>query len=84
MDLLGLLLFLVCINDLPNWLLSNPKLFAVDTSTKGFIQALLMSVLWWKKIEFYRGEKDHEAIIIALAARGLGGCCEPPNKNLLL
>ena len=59
-------------------MLSNPKLFAVDTSIQGFIQALLiMSVLWLKKIEFCKGESDHEAHVIA--ARGLWGRCEPPN-----
>ena len=34
-----------------------------------------MSILW-KKIEFYKGEKDREAIIIA--AGGMGECCKPP------
>ena len=74
---LGPLFFLAHINDLPNKLLSSPKRFAVDTSIQGFIQALLiMSVLWGKKIEFCKGESDHEANVIA--ARGLWGCCEPP------
>ena len=78
---LGPLFFLVHINDLPNKLLSSPKLFAVDTSIQGFIQALLiMSVLWRKKIKFCNGGSDHEANVIA--ARGLWGRCEPPNGQL--
>ena len=72
--MLGLLLLLACINDLPNRLLSNPKFFAVDTSIQGFIQALLiMSLLWPRKIEFYKGERDHEANV--REPRGLWGRC---------
>ena len=79
-SILGLLFILACINDLPNELLSNPKLFAVDTFVQEFIQALLiMSVLWRKKIEFYKGESDHEANVIV--AKGLWGHCEPPSGH---
>ena len=64
------LFFLAYINDLPTGLVSNPKLFAADTSFQGFTQVVVLrSVFWRKKIDFYKGESDHETTIIA--ARGL-------------
>ena len=37
---------------------------------QGFIQALQTVSILWKKIEFYKGEKDREAIIIAAGVWG--------------
>ena len=57
----------------------------VESLTKlsqGFIQALLIMSVLWKKIEFYKEESDREEKVIA--AGGLGssgggeGCCKPP------
>ena len=73
---LGPLFFLAHIDNLRNKLLSNLKLFAVDSSIQGFIKALLiMPVLWQKKIQFCMGESNHEANIIA--ARGLWDAVRP-------
>ena len=45
------------------------------------MQALsIISVLWRKKIEFYKGKNDHEANVIA--ARSLWGRCEPPSGQV--
>ena len=44
-----------------------------------FIQMLLIMSVFWKKIEFWNGESDCEAIIIVLmSVEGRKGCCEPP------
>ena len=39
---------------------------------QGFIQAVLIMSVLWKKIEFYKGESDRDVIVIAVGGLGEG------------
>ena len=49
--------------------------------SQGFIQALLIMSVLWRKIEFHQEKSDHEASLLAGGGHKQGGCrecCEPP------
>ena len=67
----------------------HPILVSIPTRTvskipgQGFIWALLIMSDLWKKIEFYKGESNHEAIVIA--AGGLVGTLQTsPSRQVFL
>ena len=55
---------------------------AKSNEIQGFIKALLIMSVLWKKIEFYKEESNHEAIELLLGALGGKGMdCEPSSVN---
>ena len=55
-------------------------LFKLLISYQGFIQALLLMSVLWKKIDFYEGERNRKSIVIVAGC--LGAAVKRPHKAL--